>query len=125
MKSGIKQKKRKEVPCNGCTLCCQKDAIRLYSEDNPADYLTEPHPYLQGELMLAHKPNGECIYLSENGCTIHDSAPSLCRAADCRLLAVRLDFETARTLHQLGSIDLRVWDKGNMLLFNKRPVRTE
>jgi len=120
MKKGKRQSERKDVPCNGCTLCCQKDAIKLYPEDNPADYLTEPHSYIEGALMIAHKPNGECIYLSENGCTIHDRAPSLCKAADCRFLAIRLDFETAIALHRLGRIDLRVWDKGNMLLYEKR-----
>ncbi len=105
-----------EVPCNGCTLCCQGDAIRLLPEDNPKDYITEPHPYLPGALMLAHKLNGECIYLSESCCVIHDHAPSLCRAADCRSLAAQFDFDTARELHLQRKIDLRVWDRGNFLL---------
>gem|GEM_PF-4670423 len=26
--------------------------------------------------MLAHKPNGECFYLNEHGCSIHGRAPS-------------------------------------------------
>jgi Fe-S-cluster containining protein len=51
------------VPCNGCTLCCKGDAIRLTEEDNPEEYSTEPHPYISGALVLAHKPNGDCIYL--------------------------------------------------------------
>jgi Fe-S-cluster containining protein len=132
VKSGnikVNQPARKEVPCNGCTLCCQHDAIRLYKEDNAPDYLTEPHPFFPGELMLAHKPNGECIYLSENGCTIHHKAPLLCRVADCRILAVKVDYETACKLHKIGSIDIRVWDKGNMLLrerqfSNTKPLKT-
>ncbi len=112
----------KEVPCNGCTLCCQGDAIRLGPEDNAEEYQTEPHPYIPGALMLAHKPNGECIYLDERGCSIHDRAPSLCRAADCRAVALKLDFETARQLHLAGRLDFRVWAKGNELL---EPLRKE
>jgi uncharacterized protein len=104
------------VPCNGCTLCCQGDAIRLEEEDRAEDFQTEPHPYIPGALMLAHKPNGECIYLDANGCSIHDRAPSLCRVADCRAVALKLDFETARRLHLLGRLDFRVWDRGRELL---------
>ena len=107
---------RKVVPCNGCTLCCQGDAIRLEPEDRPSDYLTEPHPYIRGALMLAHKPNGECIYLGEHGCTIHDRAPSLCQSADCRSVAASIDLQTALRLHAMGRLDFRVWDQGHKLL---------
>lgn len=100
------------VPCNGCTLCCQGDAIRLLPEDRAPDYQTAAHPYLPGALMLAHKPNGECLYLGEAGCTIHGRAPSLCRSADCRSLAARFDYESAKKLHLMGRIDFRVWSKG-------------
>jgi Fe-S-cluster containining protein len=113
----MKQKKKYvEVPCGGCTLCCQGDAIRLLEEDDPDIYQIEPHPYIPGALMLAHKPNGDCIYLDEDSCSIHDHAPALCRAADCRTLAFKYNFETALKLHEAGRIDLRVWDKGNELL---------
>jgi hypothetical protein len=112
----VKKLKIKEVPCNGCTICCQGDAIRLQPEDRVTNYKTEPHPYIQGALMIVHKPNGECIYLNENGCSIHDHAPSLCRTADCRSLALQMDFETARHLHTIGRLDIRVWDQGRKLL---------
>lgn len=80
------------------------------------DYQTDPHPYIPGARMIAHKPNGECIYLNEQGCGIHDRAPSLCRSADCRSLALRIDIDKARTLHLIGRLDIRVWDQGNKLL---------
>ena len=108
----------KFVPCNGCTLCCQGDAIRLTENDNPENYLTEPHPYIQGALMIAHKENGDCIYLNEHGCSIHDHAPDLCRSADCRSIALKYDFSTAMQLHNMKRIDIRVWDKGKDLLKN-------
>ena len=106
----------REVPCNGCTLCCQGDAVRLETEDLGEGYHTEPHPYIAGAVMIAHKPNGECVYLDERGCTIHNTAPSLCRTADCRGIAARLNFETAKALHAMGRIDIRVWDQGRKLL---------
>ena len=104
------------VPCNGCTLCCQGDAIRLTEEDNPDEYMTEPHPYIKGALMLAHKPNGDCVYLNDSGCSIHERAPSLCRSADCRSIAFNYDFTTAMKLHEMKRIDIRVWDKGMELI---------
>jgi hypothetical protein len=104
------------VPCNGCTLCCQGDAIRLLPEDRVSDYQTEAHPRIPGALMLAHKPNGDCVYLGEGGCTIHDRAPSLCRSADCRSVAARIDFDTAQRLHRVCALDIRVWDQGQRLL---------
>lgn len=70
--------------------------------------------------MIAHKANGECVYLGENGCTIHDRAPSLCRVVDCRTLAARVNFETARQMHLMGRLNLAVWDQGNKLLQEER-----
>lgn len=108
--------KIKFVPCNGCTLCCKGDAIRLTEEDNPDDYITEDHSYIAGALMLAHKPNGDCIYLADSGCSIHDHAPLICRSADCRSIALKYDFTTAMQLHHMKRIDILVWDKGNELI---------
>jgi Fe-S-cluster containining protein len=34
--------------------------------------------------VLKTKPNGECTHLSEDGCTIYDRRPSVCRTYDCR-----------------------------------------
>ena len=104
------------VPCNGCTLCCKGDLIRLTSNDNPVEYITEPHFRIPGALMLAHKENGDCIYLEENGCSIHSRAPELCLSADCRTLALKYDFETAMSMHNSGLLNILVWDKGKELL---------
>ncbi len=96
--------------------------MRLEPEDMSRGYTTEPHPYIAGALMIAHKANGECVYLGDKGCTIHDGAPALCRAADCRSVAARFDFETAKTLHVMGRLDFRVWDRGRELLQSMVPV---
>ncbi len=107
---------RTDVPCNGCTLCCQRDLIRLEAEDDVSTYITEPHPLVPHAFMLAHKPDGSCIYLSATGCTIHERAPFQCRIADCRGIARRLSFDEALLLHAAARLDIRVWDRGTMLL---------
>jgi uncharacterized protein len=123
MSKKLKRTEPKFVPCNGCTLCCQGDAIRLTEEDNPEEYLTEPHSYISGALMLAHNPNGDCIYLVENGCSIHERAPALCRSADCRSITLKYDFVTAMKLHETKRIDIRIWDKGNELINEMKKKR--
>lgn len=78
---------QEHVPCNGCVACCRHELIFLYPEDDQRQYLTRPatNP-LDGRLglALAQQPNGDCVYLGEAGCTIHDKAPAVCRAFDCR-----------------------------------------
>ena len=106
----------KSVPCNGCTLCCQNDAVRLLPGDDPAEYKTEPHPYLHGALMLAHKPDGSCIYLVGTGCTIHGRAPVMCQEMDCRELAAAFTFTNARKLDEKGALTIRIWRRGKELL---------
>jgi Fe-S-cluster containining protein len=39
-----------------------------------------------GYAVLDRKDNGECIYLNDTGCSIHGSAPAICKAMDCRIL---------------------------------------
>ena len=75
-----------------------------------------PHPVVAGAVMLAHKTNGDCVDLTSRGCSIHDHAPSLCRSADCRIIAAKFDYESAKRLHAMHLIDIRVWDHGQMLM---------
>jgi Fe-S-cluster containining protein len=110
---------RNDVPCNGCSLCCQRDTIRLEQDELKQGYQTVPHPFIIGARMLAHKSNGECIYLEGYGCGIHDQAPALCRIADCRSIAAKYDFDAARRLHAIHAIDIRVWDQGRKLIENE------
>ena len=103
------------VPCNGCTLCCRGDAVRLLPADDPSLYKTEPHWKDADQLMLAHKPNGDCWYLDDSGCTIHDTSPTMCKKMDCRTIAARVGFTHARVL---GVI--HVWRRGKQLLREAR-----
>jgi hypothetical protein len=105
------------VPCNGCRRCCQDgDLIRLLPGDVETRYLTQPPPHQRGQLALQHKPNGDCIYLGETGCTIQDTKPRMCREMDCRTLARRLTFTQARKLAAQGRLPLLVWRRGRELL---------
>lgn len=104
------------VPCNGCTRCCHRDVVRLLAHEDASAYQTEAHPAMQDTLMLAHKPNGDCIYLEGNGCSIHDRRPQLCRDMDCRRIAAALTFTQARKADHRHVITLAVWRRGKELL---------
>jgi hypothetical protein len=72
------------VPCTGCTACCKQDLIRLDPERDDMDAFA--WHYEGGRPTLDRKQNGECVYLAPAGCGIHDRAPTVCRAFDCRVL---------------------------------------
>jgi Fe-S-cluster containining protein len=80
---------RNVVPCNGCTAFCRHERIILseeHGDDHTQYYAIPTRKGLDGPLewMLAHKRNGDCIYLGKDGCTIHERAPWVCRQFDCR-----------------------------------------
>ncbi len=78
------------VPCDSCTACCRGRAIRpLYSERGDA-VETYVHQYVEGIPVLAWNSNGDCIYVSPEGCTIHTRRPALCRGYDCRVAYLNL-----------------------------------
>lgn len=105
-----------DVPCNGCTLCCHGDAVRLLPGDDAAKWKTVPHDRFDGQLMLAHKQNGDCYYLGDSGCTIQDDKPLMCREMDCRLIAAALTYTQARKIH---GFPIAVWRRGRDLMKEK------
>ena len=103
------------VPCDGCTLCCQGDAIRILPEDDASKYATVPHAWIAGALMLDHDKDGDCVYLGyinamQRGCTIQDTKPQMCREMDCRAIAAGVSWTKARKLNIV-----RVWRRGKEL----------
>ncbi len=113
----IKSQSKSELPtgtvrCNGCTLCCHGDAIRLLPEDDVTQYKTVPHDHFKDELMLAHKENGDCVYLSDGGCSIHTSKPQMCREMDCRRLARTVKKKDLKRYN----LPLSVWNKGRQMI---------
>jgi Fe-S-cluster containining protein len=109
-----------DVPCNGCTLCCQGDAIRLLPQDDPALYQTVPHFVMAGEVMLAHKANGDCIYL-DGGCTIQATKPLMCKEMDCRRVTQAVTWTQARKLDAKGQLKMIIWRKGKDLMRPNTP----
>lgn len=81
----LHEHKEVAIPCDGCIACCQDEIIFLKPEhgDRPQGYRCM---IIDGKWALARKPNGDCTYLGEGGCTIHERRPSVCRMTDCRRL---------------------------------------
>ena len=104
------------VPCDGCTRCCHGDAVRLLASDDLSKYQTEPHPYMPEAWVVAHKPNGDCLYLGDEGCTIHDTKPQMCRDMDCRRIAMAITWTQARKAAAGGMLRMDVWRRGKELL---------
>lgn len=100
------------VPCNGCTLCCHGDAIRILPGDDPEQYNTVPHDHFPSERMLSHKQNGDCLYLLSSGCSIHPTRPLMCKEMDCRNLARSIKKKDLKRYN----VPLRVWLKGRQLI---------
>jgi Fe-S-cluster containining protein len=82
--------KENQVPCAGCTACCQNEVLILHPEqgDDIAAYEAEEvtNPF-DGERAwkLKNAANGDCIYLDRaTGCTIWERRPASCREFDCR-----------------------------------------
>jgi hypothetical protein len=76
-----------DVPCGSCRACCRHNLIPLMPERGDAiwTYEHEVIVTLAGPAaVLQRAHSGECIYLGQDGCTIHDRAPAVCRAFDCR-----------------------------------------
>jgi Fe-S-cluster containining protein len=78
---------RANVPCGSCHLCCKSEVLALMPDEGDKvetyehEYITLPMGRVP---VLKHKPNGDCVYLGPEGCTIHDRAPVICRIFDCR-----------------------------------------
>jgi hypothetical protein len=70
--------------------------------------------------MLAHKPDGDCYYLGETGCTIHARKPIQCQEMDCRLIASEISYTKARQLDRKKALPLAIWRQGRNLLKGKR-----
>lgn len=106
---------RSDVPCNGCTACCKRDLLFLHPElgDKPETYEYEHvyNPVYKREgLALKHKPNGDCVYLGPDGCTIHERAPAICREFDCRRFYLRLSRPERRRGVREGYLSKEVLD---------------
>lgn len=73
------------VPCGECHACCTKVNAQLYPNEIKLNYFKKFNKS-EGKYHLKHKPNGECTYLTTNGCSIHTRVPKVCKTFDCRFM---------------------------------------
>jgi hypothetical protein len=79
-----------EVPCETCTACCWygRTDVKL-EEEKPEDLAFLQMEHDESGYYLAHREDGACIHLGEEGgCSIHPHRPLVCRAYDCRVLGL-------------------------------------
>ena len=81
----------KEFQCARCNECCKQDGfVYLWNDESEkiASYLKlEPFEFVnqycdlvdRTRLVLKKHPNEHCIFLTEEGCQIHDVKPQQCK----------------------------------------------
>ena len=73
------------LACNGCTQCC-RGPLRMcvvYPDEDHTQWETVELPR-SGWRILAQHPNGDCVYVTEGGCSTWNNRPRECRTFDCR-----------------------------------------
>jgi hypothetical protein len=103
-----------DVPCGKCQLCCKTLIVPLAEEEYENydwAWITTRDGKRHGR-ALQRKANGDCVYLGENGCTIHGHAPHVCQRFDCRELFLKSD----RQFRRSGQLPKSLFEKGREML---------
>ncbi len=78
------------IKCGTCKKCCQwgDEGHKIGAVLRTREALAGKHKFhrVGGVCRLDAKRNGDCTYLGEDGCTIHDAKPHSCTLFDCREL---------------------------------------
>ena len=72
---------------------------------------------------LKHKENGDCIYLGDEGCSIWNNAPAVCKAFDCRELFKATTPKQRKRFVSEGLFSKEVMEAGKRLCINQNPGR--
>jgi hypothetical protein len=72
--------------CGSCRKCCEGQTSELVLGDDPSLFKTK---LVDGKRVLKADKHGDCVYLGKSGCQIHQTKPTMCRAMDCRVYAIR------------------------------------
>jgi hypothetical protein len=110
--------KRADVPCGTCTLCCRTLIVPLAHEEFEQyawAWVVAPNGQRLGR-ALQRRPNGECVYLAENGCSIHGRAPHICQKFDCRELFLNSDRAGRRAAIKSGKLPKSLFDRGREMV---------
>ena len=71
------------VDCGACRACCHQ-AVILTEDEQGLGYHTESIATPQGVFhFLERRQDGGCVYLTSDGCGIHEDRPACCRRFDC------------------------------------------
>ena len=65
--------------CSGCTACCRSEKIPIQDFEDHSKWETtieNGHRYLK-------RVKGECVYLTENGCSTYENQPFVCKSFNC------------------------------------------
>ena len=107
---------RAHVPCGSCKLCCY--LMVPLAEEEFANYdwawvIIDGKPITRS---LRRNPDGSCVYLGPNGCTIHDRVPHVCRRFDCREVFAKSDRAKRRQMIKSGQFPKAIFVKGREML---------
>ena len=69
------------VPCGNCVACCYHPNVDVCAEDDVQFLDVTEHG------ALRKRPDGACIHLGTDGCTVYEHRPKACRQYDCRMPA--------------------------------------
>jgi hypothetical protein len=90
------------------------------------DDVTLEHDRVETEfgplLLLRHKPNGDCVYLGEHGCTIYDRAPAVCRRFDCRKYFLAMPREERRQMERHARAKIEIFEAARQRLSTLTPL---
>jgi hypothetical protein len=112
---------RNVVPCGSCKLCCRMmTVLRPEMGDDVSQYITAQW-YRDGLdkepiTILDRLPNGDCCYLDQHGCTIHDRAPYECRQYDCREMFRNSDRAGRKQAVKNGLVPKGIFERGRELI---------
>ncbi len=115
---------RVSVPCGSCHLCCKlMTPLRPEFGDKIEEY--DWARWYDGDgtfrsFILMRKPNGDCVYLTDAGCSIHDRAPSICREFDCRSAWSNSDRNGRRAAIKEGRLTREIFLRGRELIEAER-----
>lgn len=83
-----------DVPCDGCTACCESSQFVLVEPGEhdarahiPTQLLFPAPGAPEGYSVIPYDADGRCPMLRDGGCSIYEHRPRTCRAYDCRVLA--------------------------------------
>lgn len=83
--TGEGQVKGIAVPCGECKACCSHINAQLFPHELKLNFKTK-FSKADNKYHLKRLVNGNCVYLNDLGCSIHNRVPTVCRTFDCRYM---------------------------------------